>query len=88
MRMTQPTIHHVIYVESDAIQMARTGLITGNPKSIWVTLEHDSERELLDRKLMDLHRQGRIKMYFVGACYHGDDSDVDAMYDELEELSS
>jgi len=86
MIFTQPTIHHVLYIESDALQIAKYGFMCARPKSIWVSLEDNHERELLDTKLAHLHRRGCIKLYVVSACWHGDDSSVEDMHDELTAL--
>ena len=86
MSFTQPTIHHVLYVESDALQIARYGFVGAAPKSIWFSLDDDDERDKLDAKLARLHKRGLIKIYYVGACMHGDDSSIEMMHEELNEL--
>jgi hypothetical protein len=86
MSFTQPTIHHILYIESDAIQIAKYGFLCKQPKSMWVELDDEYEREQLDASLARLHRRGRIKLYIVSACNHGEDSTLEEVHDELKDL--
>ncbi len=87
MPFTQPTLHHVLYIESDTIQIAKYGFLRPEPKSIWVEFEHESERELVAEALMRLHRDGILKLYIVSACHHGADYGIEDVYEELSELT-
>jgi hypothetical protein len=87
MYFTQPTIHHILYIESDSVQIAKYGFICEQPKSFWLSLENEDERTDLDEKLARLHKRGRIKLYFVGACIQGDDCSIEDMHNELNELN-
>lgn len=87
MSFTQPTLHHILYIESDTIQIAKYGFFRPEPKSIWVEFEDESERDTVSEALMRLHRDGILKLYIVSACKHGDDYGVEDVYEELTELT-
>ena len=87
MPFTQPTLHHILYVESDTIQIARYGFLRPESKSIWVEFDDESERELVTEALMRLHRDGILKLYIVSACNQGDDFGIGDVYEELNELA-
>lgn len=87
MRFTQPTIHHVLYIESDSVQIAKYGFPRGETKSIWISLDDENERKQLDRKLAELHERGKIRLYIVSACNHGDDYNSEWLFEELNALS-
>jgi hypothetical protein len=76
----------VLYIESDSVQIAKYGFLHRKPKSIWVALEHEEERRLLDAKLADLHRRSKIRLYFVSACADDDESDINGLHEELDGL--
>jgi hypothetical protein len=77
-------MHHVLYVESDSVQIAKYGFLVGEPKSLWVELDDDEERAQLDLNLASLFRRGRIKLYFVSACL--DDHTLEELSGEFDEL--
>jgi hypothetical protein len=77
-------MHHVLYVESDSVQIAKYGFLVGQPKSLWVELDDDDERAQLDINLASLFRKGRIKLYFVSACL--DDYTLEELDEEFDEL--
>jgi len=85
-KFTQPTIHHVLYIESDSLQLAKYGFFCAEPKSFWVSIDTGEERERLDKTLARLHKSGYIKLYIVSACMHGDDSSLEEMFEELDAL--
>lgn len=82
----QPTIHHVLYVESDTLQTALYGFMCQQPKSIWLELEDDEERKRLDYKLAELHKRGSIKLYLVNACSDGEECTLEELFDELDAI--
>lgn len=86
MNFTEPTIHHILYIESDSVQIAKYGFLRGEPQSIWISLEDEKERKKLDRKLAELHKTGKIRLYIVSACNQGDDYDLEELFEELEAL--
>ena len=86
MNFTQPTLHHVLYIESDSLQIAKYGFLRYEPRSIWTTLETEKERADLDAKLSRLHKLGYIKLYIVSACCHGDGNFSEEMHEELDNL--
>lgn len=86
MQLTQPTIHHVLYVESDTLQIAKYGFMCQQPKSIWLELEYDEERERLDCRLAELHKRGSIKLYLVNAYSSGDEYTLEELFDELDTI--
>ena len=84
MPLTRTTMHHVLYVESDPVQIAKYGFLAGQPKSLWVELDDDDERAQLDRNLASLFRRGRIKLYLVSA--YLDDHTLEELNEEFDEL--
>jgi hypothetical protein len=83
MPFTQPTLHHILYIESDTVQIAKYGFLRPIPRSIWVLLEYESEREALEQKLAQLHKTGIIKLYVISACSQDDEYIVEDVYELL-----
>jgi hypothetical protein len=86
LKIIVPTILHVLYIESDALSIARYGFPRQTPKSIWVEVEDDDQLDAIEHRLADLHRRGCIKLYFVEACKDGSESNLEEMQDELDRL--
>ncbi len=74
MRFTQPTIHHVMYIEARDGKKGKKNFPFGNPHSMWFCIETEHQRRRLDKSLAELQRKGIIRFYLVSACMHGDDS--------------
>ena len=87
MPFTQPTLHHILYIESDTLQIAKSGFLRPEPKSIWVDFEDESERQSVTEALVRLHRSGTLKLYIVSACEQGDEYGIEDVYEELSELA-
>ena len=86
MTFTQPTLTHILYVESDALQIARYGFLNSQPKSIWLELEDESTLHSVTNRLVQLHESGRIKLFVVSLCHDGDESDLLELQEELDRL--
>jgi len=79
-------MYHVLYVESDSVQIAKYGFLCAQPKSIWFQIQDEEERLRLDIALKRLHRRGFIKLYLVSACLDSDESTLEDALEELGEL--
>jgi hypothetical protein len=86
MTFTQPTLLHILYVESDAVQIAKYAFLNPQPRSIWLEVEEESELGSIKERLAQLHKTGRIKLFLVSVCENGDESDLLGLQDELDRL--
>jgi hypothetical protein len=86
MPFSQPTLHHILFIESDTVQIAKYGFLRSGPKSIWVLLQHESDRNTLEQKLVRLHKSGIIKLFIVSPCWQDDEYNIEDVYEELSNL--
>lgn len=84
----EPKLHHILYVESDAVQIERYGFLRATPKSIWVLLENNQQFKEISNELASLFYRGRIKLYHVAACKNDQVRNLDEIYDESEGFKS
>lgn len=84
----EPILHHILYVESDAVQIERYGFLRAMPKSIWVLLENSWQFNEISNEFASLFYRGRIKLYYLAACEKDDVRNLDEIYDESDGFRS
>lgn len=84
----EPLLHHILYVESDPVQIERYGFLQSTPKSIWILLENSRQFKEISNELASQFYRGRIKLYHVAACGKDELRNLDDIYDELDGFRS